>query len=34
MKIDLEQLPPARLEFIKPMLARPADRLPSGSGWV
>ena len=34
MKIDLEQLPPARLEFIKPMLAKPAERLPSGSGWV
>ena len=34
MKFDLRQLPPARLDFIKPMLARPVDRLPSGADWV
>ena len=34
MKVDLRQLPPARLDFIKPMLARPVDRLPSGADWV
>lgn len=34
MKIDLRQLPPARLDFMKPMLARPSDRLPSGAGWL
>lgn len=33
MKVDLEQLPPARLEFMKPMLAKP-DRLPSGPAWL
>jgi DNA polymerase LigD, ligase domain len=34
MKVDLRQLPQARLDFIKPMLARPVDRLPSGADWV
>lgn len=34
MKIDLQQLPPARLDFVQPMLAKPSDRLPSGSNWV
>jgi DNA ligase D-like protein (predicted ligase) len=34
MKVDLEQLPKARLDFIKPMLAKPIERLPSGSNWV
>lgn len=34
MKVDLEQLPKARLDFIKPMLAKPVDRLPSGGNWV
>lgn len=34
MKVDLRQLPAARLDFIKPMLARPVDRLPSGSDWL
>ena len=34
MKVDLEHLPKARLDFIKPMLAKPGDRLPSGSNWV
>jgi Transposase len=33
MRIDLKQLAPARLDFVEPMLAKPADRLPSGSGW-
>lgn len=34
MKVDLEQLPKARLDFIKPMLAKPVDRLPVGGNWV
>ena len=34
MKINLDQLPPARLDFIKPMLAKPTDRLPSGPQWL
>jgi len=34
MKIDLRQLPNARLDFIKPMMARPVDRLPSGADWL
>ena len=34
MKIDLRQLPKARLDFIAPMLARPVNELPSGNGWL
>lgn len=34
MKIDLRQLPKARLEFVKPMLAKPVDQLPSGKDWI
>jgi DNA ligase D-like protein (predicted ligase) len=34
MKVDLRQLPAARLEFVKPMLARPSDHLPSGADWL
>ena len=34
MKVDLRQLPKSRLDFVKPMLARPVDRLPSGAGWL
>lgn len=34
MKIDLRQLPKARLDFISPMLARPVNELPSGNGWL
>jgi bifunctional non-homologous end joining protein LigD len=34
MKIDLEQLPKARLDFVTPMLARPVNELPSGTGWT
>ena len=34
MKIDLRKLPPARLEFVKPMLARPVSSLPSGANWL
>jgi len=34
MKVDFLQLPPARLEFIRPMLARPVNSLPSGPNWV
>ena len=33
MKTDLRQLPKARLDFIKPMLAKPAAQLPAGSNW-
>ncbi len=33
MKVDLRELPKARLDFIKPMLAKPTDRLPSGAEW-
>jgi len=34
MKIDLQQLPKARLDFIKPMLAKSVDELPSGKHWI
>ena len=34
MKIDLQQLPKARLDFIQPMLARPVNELSSGAGWL
>lgn len=34
MRVDLRELPKARLEFIKPMLAKPVDSLPSGSDWL
>ncbi|HEX6715749.1 MAG TPA: non-homologous end-joining DNA ligase [Pyrinomonadaceae bacterium] len=34
MKIDLKQLPKARLDFIPPMLARSVDQLPSGADWL
>ncbi|HJT67260.1 MAG TPA: non-homologous end-joining DNA ligase [Pyrinomonadaceae bacterium] len=34
MKIDLRQLPPARLDFVKPMLAKPVSSLPAGANWV
>lgn len=33
MSVDLQQLPKARLDFIKPMLAKLVDRLPSGADW-
>src|SRR5215211_6233393 len=33
MKVDLQQLPKARLDFIKPMLALAVERLPSGADW-
>lgn len=34
MKIDLRQLPKARLDFVKPMLAKSVDELPSGKHWL
>ena len=34
MKFDLRKLPWARLDFVAPMLARPVNELPSGSGWL
>jgi DNA ligase D-like protein (predicted ligase) len=34
MKIDLRQLPKARVDFISPMLARPVNELPTGAGWL
>jgi DNA ligase D-like protein (predicted ligase) len=34
MKIDLRQLPKARLDFVKPMLAKPVDQLPLGKDWI
>jgi ATP-dependent DNA ligase len=34
MKLDLQQLPKARLDFIVPMLTRPVSELPSGNGWL
>jgi bifunctional non-homologous end joining protein LigD len=34
MKVDFRKLPPARMEFIAPMLARGVSSLPSGSNWV
>jgi bifunctional non-homologous end joining protein LigD len=30
----LQQLPVARLDFVKPMLAKPTDRLPDGPAWL
>jgi hypothetical protein len=33
MKVDLRQLPKARLDFIAPMLARPVTELPSADHW-
>ena len=34
MKLDLEQLPKARLDFIKPMLAKITDALPVQGKWL
>jgi DNA ligase D-like protein (predicted ligase) len=34
MKVNLQQLPKVRLDFIKPMLAKLVDRLPVGSDWL
>ena len=34
MKIDLQTLPTARLDFISPMLARLVEDLPSGADWL
>jgi DNA polymerase LigD, ligase domain len=34
MKIDLRQLPKARMDFVKPMLATPVKELPSGANWL
>ena len=34
MKVNLQKLPKARLDFIKPMLARLVDNLPSGANWL
>jgi DNA ligase D-like protein (predicted ligase) len=34
MKVDLQGLPNARLEFIPPMLARLVDDVPSGEDWL
>ena len=34
MKVDLQELPNARLDFTPPMLARLVDDLPSGAGWL
>jgi DNA ligase D-like protein (predicted ligase) len=34
MKVDLQELPAARLDFIPPMLARLVDSLPSGANWL
>jgi bifunctional non-homologous end joining protein LigD len=34
MKPNLRQLSKARLDFIKPMLAKPAAQLPAGSNWL
>lgn len=34
MNVDLQQLPKARLEFVKPMLAKPSTRLPTGADWL
>ena len=33
-KVDLQELPNARLDFTTPMLARLVDDLPSGAGWL
>lgn len=34
MRVDLQELPNARLDFTPPMLARLVDDLPSGAGWL
>src|SRR5215203_1997124 len=34
MSVDLTQLPKARLEFIKPMLAKLTDSVPTRSNWL
>ena len=34
MKIDLRKLPKAQLGFVKPMLAKSVDELPSGKQWI
>jgi len=34
VKVNLQKLPKARLDFIKPMLARLVDNLPSGANWL
>lgn len=34
MKLDLQELPTARLDFIQPMLARLVEQLPSGPDWL
>jgi bifunctional non-homologous end joining protein LigD len=34
MSVDLRQLPKARMDFIKPMLAKPVTALPSGGDWL
>ena len=33
MSVDLSKLPKARLGFIKPMLAKPTERVPTEEGW-
>jgi len=32
--VDLKQLPNARLEFVRPMLAKPVKELPAGPNWL
>ena len=32
--VDLRQLPNARMDFVKPMLAKPVKELPSGRNWL
>jgi len=32
--VDLRQLPNARMDFVKPMLAKPVKKLPSGRNWL
>lgn len=34
MKIDLEQLPKANLDFVKPMQALAVEQLPAGALWL
>jgi hypothetical protein len=34
MKIDLNELPKARLDFIQPMLAKLTDSLPVQGNWL
>ena len=34
MSVELSKLPKARLGFIKPMLARLTERVPTEGGWV